>query len=285
MRAPERIIGVEYTGNPVNAEPYWNYMWSVEGTKPELPVVGFGALISIAIIAFISYLASKIEVAVFAFGSLSLLWFMGLWPMTVQTLALALVAVVGALLVAFPVGILASLSDTFYTSVRPIVDMMQTMPAYVYFVPAVALFGFGKGAGVVATTIFAIPPALRMTNTGLRNVPEIYDEVGDSFGANTFQRLKKIHIPSALPDIMQGVNQCIMYALAMAVIAGWLGAPGLGKLVKDAIWWTSLGPGIEGGIGIVFLAVILDRSSQGLITKAAREYGTEVEEASAAAGF
>ena len=151
-----------------------------------------------------------------------------------------------------------------WRGLRPIMDLMQTMPPYVYLVPAIALFGLGRAPALVATTAIAIPPPLRLTYLGISQVPKELKEVGESFGLTTTQSLIKIQIPSALPTIMTGVNQCIMWALGMVVLAGWIGAGGLGYIVWNSLWWLAIGKSFEGGLAVVLLAIILDRIFEGL---------------------
>jgi len=222
------------------------------------------APVLIAIFAIVAWLLAGKKTAVFVAIGLLFCYALGLWTETIQTLVLVLVAVIAALVIAIPLGVLSGVNNPARTILRPVVDFMQTMPAYVYFVPAVALFGLGIAPAVVATLIFALPPALRLTNLGIRGVPKELVEVGEAFGATRGQTLTKIQLPSALPSIMVGINQCIMFALGMAVITGWLGAPGLGQLVWHSILYLKVGKGLEGGLAIVAIAMILDRVSASL---------------------
>ena len=222
------------------------------------------APVLIAIFAIIAWLLAGKKTAVFVAIGLLLCYALGLWTETIQTLTLVIVAVIAALAIAIPLGVLSGVNNPAWSIFRPVVDFMQTMPAYVYFVPAVALFGLGIAPAVVATLIFAFPPALRLTNLGIRGVPKELVEVGEAFGATRGQTLTKIQLPSALPSIMVGINQCIMFALGMAVITGWLGAPGLGQLVWHSILYLKVGKGLEGGLAIVVIAMILDRVSASL---------------------
>jgi glycine betaine/proline transport system permease protein len=199
---------------------------------------------------------------------------MNLWHETMITTALVIVATAGGLLIAIPFGILAASNNVVNHITRPIMDFLQTMPPYVYLIPAIALLGFGGSSAISATAIMAIPPALRLTNLGIRQVPVERLEVGKAFGATSGQVLMKIQIPSALPTIMAGVNQSLMLALSMAVIAGIIGAGGLGKEVYAAIRFLEIGKAFDAGLAIVILAIILDRISQGainLIKKGPRE--------------
>mgnify|MGYP006279625523 CR=1 FL=1 len=189
---------------------------------------------------------------------------MDLWAATMQTLALVLTATLLALLIGLPVGIWASKSDPVERIVRPILDFMQTMPAFVYLIPAVLLFGLGEVPGVIATFIFATPPAVRLTNLGIRQVPEEVVEAARSFGSTPRQMLLKVELPVALPTILAGVNQTIMLALSMVVIAALIGARGLGEPVVRGITQLQTDVGFEGGLAIVILAIVLDRITQGI---------------------
>jgi glycine betaine/proline transport system permease protein len=192
-------------------------------------------------------------------------YLMNLWQETMITMAIVLVATLAALVVAIPFGILAALNQTANKITRPVMDFLQTMPPYVYLIPAIALLGFGRCPAVVATAIVALPPTLRLTNLGIRQVPPEQLEVGRAFGASSRQILLKIQIPHALPTIMAGINQSLMLALSMAVIAGIIGAGGLGKNVYAAIRYLEIGKAFDAGLAIVILAIILDRISQASI--------------------
>ncbi|ARN56823.1 ABC transporter permease [Sedimentisphaera salicampi] len=189
---------------------------------------------------------------------------MGLWEATVQTLALVLVATFIALLIGIPVGIFAGRSEKGETVIRPILDFMQTMPAFVYLIPAVLFFELGKVPGAMATVIFAMPPAVRLTSLGLRQVPEEVMEAAVSFGSTTTQQLVKVQLPSALPSILAGINQTIMLSLSMVVIAAMIGAGGLGKQVLFGITQLKIGLGFEAGLSVVILAIYLDRVTQAM---------------------
>lgn len=187
---------------------------------------------------------------------------MGLWPQLLATLALVSTATVLSLAMALPLGIWAARSDTVDRVLRPVLDLMQTMPAFVYLIPAVMFFGLGRVPGVVATVIFATPPAVRLTNLGVRHVPQELVEAGLAFGCTRWQLLFKVQIPTALPTILTGVNQNIMLALSMVVIASMIGAGGLGDGVLRGIQRLDLGLGFESGISVVMLAIVLDRITQ-----------------------
>lgn len=189
---------------------------------------------------------------------------MDLWVLTMQTLALVLTATLLSLLVGIPVGIWAAKNDVVDRIVRPILDFMQTMPAFVYLIPAVVLFGLGEVPGVIATFIFATPPSVRLTNLGIRQVPEETIEAAQAFGSTGSQLLFKVELPTALPTILAGVNQTVLLALSMVVIAALIGAGGLGDPVVEGIQQLRIGIGFEGGLAIVILAIFLDRITQAI---------------------
>lgn len=200
--------------------------------------------------------------ALFTFIALVLIVGMDLWEETVGTLALVTAATLISLIIGVPLGILAAHSERFERIIRPVLDLMQTMPAFVYLIPAAMFFGLGQVPGVVATIIFAMPPAVRLTNLGIRQVPNELVEAGLAFGCTTWQLLRKVQLPAAKPSIMAGINQTIMLALSMVVIASMIGAGGLGDTVLRGIQRLDVGLGFEGGLGVVILAVILDRITQ-----------------------
>ena len=220
--------------------------------------------IMIPILAALAWLVSGWGLSVFALVSFGLIWYMGLWVLTMNTLSLVLTSVIIALIVAIPIGIWASKSDAVWRVVRPILDFMQTLPAFVYLIPAVLFFRLGRVPGVVATLVFALPPAVRLTNLGIRQVPKEIKEAAQSFGSTSRQMLFKAELPVALSTIMAGVNQTIMLALSMVVIAGLIGAGGLGNEVVKGITQVRVDVGFEAGIAIVFLAIYLDRLTQAL---------------------
>jgi glycine betaine/proline transport system permease protein len=180
------------------------------------------------------------------------------------TLSLVITSVFLALLIAIPVGIWASKKDTVEQIVRPVLDFMQTLPAFVYLIPAVLFFRLGPVPGVIATLIFSLPPSVRLTSLGIRQVPKEIKEAAISFGSTPRQMLLKAELPVALPTILAGVNQTIMLALSMVVIAGMIGAGGLGNVVLKGITQLKIDLGFEGGIAIVILAIYLDRVTQAL---------------------
>ena len=210
-----------------------------------------------------------------AFGLLSLLGLnlvqaMGLWEPMVSSLALVLTASLLALAIGLPLGVLAARQRSIWQLTRPLLDLMQTMPAFVYLIPAVMLFSTGAVPSVIATLIFAMPPVVRLTVLGIRQVPADLIEAGRSFGCSEWQLLTKVQLPNALPTLMTGVNQTIMLALSMVVIASMIGGGGLGDVVLRGIQQLNIGLGFEGGLAVVILAVILDRLSQSLSTPPSR---------------
>ncbi|MCK9277532.1 MAG: proline/glycine betaine ABC transporter permease [Methanoculleus sp.] len=196
---------------------------------------------------------------------LLLIWNLELWDLAMLTLALVIISTILALAISIPVGIAAAGSEPLNAALRPALDLMQTMPSFVYLIPAVIFFGLGSVPGIIATVVFAMPPALRLTNLGIRQVPRELIEVADAFGTTPRQKLFKVQLPVALPTIMAGVNQCIMLALSMTVIASMIGAGGLGYQVLVGIQRVDIGMGFEAGLAIVIIAIILDRITQNLV--------------------
>ena len=188
-----------------------------------------------------------------------------LWQETMTTLAMIFTAVIFCMIIGIPLGIIASRSRLFETILRPILDIMQTIPSFVYLIPVVMLFGVGLTPGVIATIIFALPPIVRLTNLGIRQVGKGFKEAGASLGLTRFLILRKIEIPLAMKTIMAGVNQTLMLALSMVVIAALIGAGGLGLTVYVALGRLDIGAAVVGGTGIVILAIILDRITQKII--------------------
>lgn len=204
------------------------------------------------------------RLAFFAVLGLLAVFGMQIWEETIATIALALSGTVISLLFGIPLGILASQKDTTEKVIRPILDLMQTLPSFVYLIPAVMLFGMGKVSALVATMIFAMPPAVRLTNLGIRGVSKEMVEASRAFGAGKWQILLDVQLPLALPTIMAGVNQCIMMSLAMTVIASMIGAGGLGLVVLTSMQRLDVGMGAVGGLGVVILAIILDRLTESI---------------------
>lgn len=225
------------------------------------------AFLLIAVVAVVVWIVTKKDytLAVLTAGGLLLILNLRLWPETMVTIALVISSAIVTLIIAIPLGILAARNNTIDQILRPILDFMQTMPSFVYLIPAVIFFGLGNVPGIIATVIFAMPPAIRLTNLGIRQIPKELIEVSDSFGATANQKLIKVQLPVALPTIMAGVNQCIMLALSMTVIASMIGAGGLGLNVLKGIQRVDIGGGFEAGLAIVIVAIVLDRISQNLV--------------------
>ena len=188
---------------------------------------------------------------------------LGLWNQSMQTIALMLAATISAILIGIPMGILMSRSDRFQNVMMPILDIMQTMPIFVYLIPFVMIFGVGKIPALLATLVFALPPLIRLTNLGIRQVSAEVIEAVSAFGATGWQKLLSAQIPLAMPTIMAGINQTTMMSLSMVVIASMIGAGGLGYQVLQGIQRLELSKGLFAGLGIVFLAIIFDRIVQG----------------------
>jgi glycine betaine/proline transport system permease protein len=206
----------------------------------------------------------KIGLTVFVLLGLLLIWNLGYWEDMVLTLAIVLTAGVISIVIGVPVGIWMSRSPVVEGTIKPVLDFMQTMPAFVYLIPAVAFFGIGMVPGVVASVIFAMPPTIRFTNLGIRQVPTEIIEASEAFGSTGNQKLFKVQLPMAKTTIMAGINQTIMLALSMVVIASMIGADGLGTAVYFAVGRNDVGGGFEAGLAIVIVAIILDRLTQGI---------------------
>mgnify|MGYP001289215124 CR=1 FL=1 len=219
------------------------------------------ATILLAIAAVAGALAGW-KVALFSGAALLLVGFIGLWTEMMQTTAIVLSAVIFCVLVGVPLGILAARSEFFESLIRPVLDIFQTTPAFVYLVPVVMLFGVGAVPGLLATIVFALPPIIRLTCLGIRQVQKDVVEAGHAFGCTPLQLLIKVQLPLALPTIMTGINQTIMLALSMVVIAGLIGAPGLGATVYEGLNRLNIGGAAIGGVGVVLLAMVLDRVTQ-----------------------
>jgi len=222
-----------------------------------LPPVAF-----IALVAVIAWRVAGWRIGALAAVSFTLIGMVGLWDLTMVTLSMVAASVVVCLIIGLPFGILAARSDRFQGALRPVLDVMQTTPAFVYLVPVVMLFSIGTVAGVIATIIFALPPLIRLTDLGIRQVPDDVIEAAEAFGSSEREVLFKVRLPLALPTIMAGVNQTIMLALSMVVIAALIGAGGLGRPVVEGLNALRIGQAGIGGLAIVLLAIVLDRLTQ-----------------------
>lgn len=222
-------------------------------------------------IAALCWRLSSTRLAIGAAAGLALIWNLGLWLPMIETLTLVVIATLVAVVIALPVGIAAALSERLYRVIMPLLDFMQTMPAFVYLIPAIPFFGIGSVSAIFATVIFSMPPAIRFTTLGIRQVPVDLIEAADAYGATRSQKLFKVQLPLSLPTVMAGINQTIMLALSMVVIAAMIGADGLGSEVWRAIQRLRPGDGFEAGIAVVILAMVLDRLTQSLSKPKNRE--------------
>lgn len=219
--------------------------------------------IVVGVIALVAWLASRSwKIVVGTVLTLMLIGVFGMWNDTMQTVSMIFVCTVVALALGVPIGIAMSRSDRLQRAVNPVLDVMQTMPSFVYLIPVVMLLGIGRVPGLMAVVIYAIPPVIRFTNLGIRLVDRDLLEAADAFGSSPWQRLTKVQLPLALPTIMAGVNQTIMLSLAMVVIASMIGVQGLGQPVLKAISNQYFTMGMLNGLAIVGIAIIFDRVSQ-----------------------
>ena len=221
--------------------------------------------VMMALVFIIGWKVASLKIAAMSVVGLVILATVNLWEPTMVTVAIMIVSVFLSIVVGVPVGILAARSDSVDTGIRPVLDTMQTMPSFVYLVPGIMLFGLGNVAAIFATVLYALPPCIRLTNLGIRQVDASVVEAGRSFGSSYMQLLFKIQIPMAIPTIMAGINQTVMMALAMSTIAAMVGAGGLGIEVLRAMGQLKEGEAIIAGCAIVILAIIIDRISQGYI--------------------
>lgn len=220
-------------------------------------------IIVVAVLAFF-VTGKKYGLAIFSIIGLWLVYNQGLWEELMYTFSLVLIASVLSIVIGVPIGILMSKSKIAETIIEPILDFMQTMPAFVYLIPAVAFFSIGMVPGIFASLIFATPPTVRFTNLGIRQVSKELVEASDAFGSTGSQKLFKVELPMARGTIMAGINQTVMLSLSMVVIASMIGAPGLGREVLSSLQRAQVGTGFVAGIGIVILAIIIDRFTQNL---------------------
>lgn len=218
----------------------------------------------IAIFMILAYASSRrLSLTLMVGVLLFLVGLLGLWDLTMQSLALMLMATIVSVLIGVPIGICAAKSGVVRSIILPILDVMQTMPSFIYLIPALMLFGLGKIPALLATIVYAVPPLIRLTNLGIRQVDKEIVEAAIAFGGSPARILLGIELPLATATIMAGLNQTIMMALSMVVIASMIGARGLGEQVLNGIQTLDVGKGLEAGIGIVILAVVLDRITQG----------------------
>ena len=217
----------------------------------------------IAVVAFVCWVAGRSrKLSIFVAAALFFIGYLGMWEDTMRTLAIIFVSTLIAIAIGIPVGIWMSRSDRVQALITPILDIMQTMPIFVYLIPVVMLFGLGKIPGLIAVVIYAVPPVIRLTNLGIRLVDKEVLEAADAFGTDTWRRLFDIQMPLALPNIMAGVNQTIMMALSMVVIASMIGVKGLGQPVLQAVTNQYFALGLFNGAAVVALAIVFDRITQ-----------------------
>lgn len=250
-----------------NAEGFFDAIktgtgWLVESLDSVL--LAPAPIVVIIIVAALAWLARSWQFAIATAVGFALIASMDQWENAMLTLSLVIIASVVAVAVAVPIGMAAARNDSVSAAVRPLLDFMQTMPAFVYLIPAIIFFSVGTVPGVFATVIFSLPPGVRFTELGIRQVDSETVEAGAAFGATSGQILRGIQLPLATPTIMAGINQVIMLALSMVVIAGIAGADGLGKAVVSSISTLNIPQGVEAGLGVVVLAIFLDRVTAAL---------------------
>ena len=229
--------------------------WGVSAIPP---------LIFIIIIGILAWKLAGKKIAIYSIISLTLIGFVGAWEQAMVSLALVVTAVLFCLMVGIPVGVISAKNDPLERVIRPLLDVMQTLPSFVYLVPVVMLFGIGEVPGVIATIIFAIPPLIRLTNLGIRQVSPEVTEAAIAFGSTPWQVLWEAQIPLAMPTILAGVNQAILMALSMSVVTSMIAVPGLGQMVLQGVGRLDVGLAAVGGLGIVLLAIMLDRMTQAI---------------------
>lgn len=277
-----------YAADPIFRLPLGSWVaafitWFIDAFRPVLNLIKTALLgvydalffvldappvwVTILVLALIALLASGWRLAVATIAGLLVIYGVSQWELALATLALVLVAAVIALAVAIPVGIAAAKSQTVSNIVRPVLDFMQTMPAFVYLIPVVMIFYAGPVPGIVATIVFAMPPGVRLTELGIRQVDREVVEAGHAFGSSPWRILRQIELPLALPTIMAGINQVIMLALSMVVIGGMVGAGGLGKDIVNALSRVNVSLGFEAGVAVVIVAIYLDRVTAALSSR------------------
>ncbi|MGX9133760.1 ABC transporter permease [Rummeliibacillus sp. JY-2-4R] len=232
-------------------------------------------ILLIIIVMLLAFFASgkKIGLAIFSMIGLLFIYNQNLWEELMNTITLVLFASIISIIIGIPIGILMSKTRFVESIMKPILDFMQTMPGFVYLIPAVAFFGIGVVPGVFASIIFAIPPTIRFTNLGIKQVSKELIEASESFGSTSFQKLFKVELPLAKSTIMAGINQTVMLALSMVVIASMIGAPGLGRKVLSALQRAQVGNGFVAGLSLVIFAIIIDRLSQSFNKKKYEQKG------------
>ena len=232
-----------------------NIEWAFEAIPPLIFIILFG---------LIAWQLAGRKIAIYSIIALTLIGFVDIWEQAMVSLALVVTAIAFCLVVGIPIGILSAKNDRVERLVRPLLDVMQTLPSFVYLVPVVMLFGIGEVPGVIATIIFAIPPLIRLTNLGIRQVSPEVMEAAIAFGSTPWQLLWEAQIPLAMPTILAGVNQSILMALSMSVVTSMIAVPGLGQMVLQGVGRLDVGLAAVGGLGIVLLAIMLDRLTQAI---------------------
>lgn len=240
--------------------------WPIDGvlSSIEAALLGVPSLIMVVLIGLVAWQAAGPRLGIGAVLGIVFVGLIGAWDQAMVTLALVFTSVFFCVIIGLPTGIWLARNDKAAALTRPVLDAMQTTPAFVYLVPIVMLFGIGNVPGVVVTIIFALPPLIRLTNLGIRQVPGDLIEAAKSFGASKGQLLRKVQLPVAMPTIMAGVNQTLMLALSMVVIASMIAVGGLGQMVLRGIGRLDMGLATVGGLGIVILAIIIDRMTQSM---------------------
>lgn len=265
-----------------NLQPIWDALtsasrWLVGNLESGLMYPA--PLIVAVVLALLAWLLRDVKFGAFTLLAFALVDILGFWQPAMRTAALTIAASFVALLLGVPLGIAASRRRAISSVVRPLLDFMQTLPPFVYLVPVIFFFDIGTPAAVFATLVFSVPPAVRLTELGIRQVDTELIEAGQSFGATPNQILFKIQFPAALPTIMAGVNQVIMLALSMAVIAGMVGAGGLGSEVMRSLSTLNVGLGFEAGLSVVVLAIYMDRLTEGIAWRIGRRPAQDVSAA------
>ena len=239
--------------------------WVLDGL--EIILIDTPWPVVMVVIVVMAFRLAGVRVAIFTTAALLYLAFMGLWEISMITVALIGAGAFLCVLFGIPLGIWFGKSKRAYSFAEPVLDFMQTMPAFVYLIPIIAFFGTGKPPGVLATIIFAMPPVIRLTALGMRGVPEATKEAAVAFGCSKWQLLRNVEIPLAMPSIMTGINQTILMSLSMVVIASLIGAEGLGALILESLQYAAKGQGLLGGLAILFCAMVIDRIAQGMYRK------------------
>jgi glycine betaine/proline transport system permease protein len=224
-------------------------------------------IVMMLIFSVLAYLVSDWKLALFTFFAMLLIGGLGMWENAMDTLSQVIVAVILSIVIGIPLGVWSARSDLVESILKAFLDFLQTIPPFVYLLPVIMLFTIGRIPGIIASVLYALPPAVRLTNLGIRQVDKAIVEAADAFGSTSWQTLFKVQLPLALPSIMLGINQTIMMVLAMVIIAGLIGGGGLGFEVVAGLSQNELGRGVEAGTAIVLLAIVLDRITQGIAIK------------------